>query len=333
MQSDLKQKLDRLEKRQNSVSLQSTLPAPLPEVISSKVSRQVNYSKTKKGLRKWTPFIREMKDQDSVQFPLVAPKTNLTTESLITKFTPENEMELEIKAILESSGLPADAQREQTDSLPETTTTEKDILQRRGELIKMKNLLFYQDLRAKRQGKIKSKSYRRLLRKQKEKSELNLEELQTLDPELAKMREEELEVARIEERMKLRHTKGVSKFSRGSNMQSLGVRGAIEEQLQLKDKLRKKIKSMDDNESEDEQNEESEQKTPEDSLTEPKNNEPALPTKGLLAMKFMQRGVLQKRSDDFDEQEKLDKAENDPEFMTHAHMLKQGKKYVVNGVG
>ena len=44
----------------------------------------------------------------------------------------------------------------------------EEVAQRRAELIRMKNLLFYREMKARRQNKINSKTYRRILKKQKE---------------------------------------------------------------------------------------------------------------------------------------------------------------------
>jgi U3 small nucleolar RNA-associated protein 14 len=51
--------------------------------------------------------------------------------------------------------------------LPTAKLSLADIEQRQQEMAKMKQLLFYQELKKRRQNKIKSKSYRRMLRKGK----------------------------------------------------------------------------------------------------------------------------------------------------------------------
>lgn len=59
------------------------------------------------------------------------------------------------------------------------------MLKRQAELAKLRAVLFYRELKAKRQKKIKSKAYRKHLKRQRAKNQLSLEELAELDPELA----------------------------------------------------------------------------------------------------------------------------------------------------
>ncbi len=103
---------------------------------------------------------------------------------------------------------------------------------RREELIKLKNLLFYRELKARQQGKIKSKTYRKILKKKREKQDesLNAQELSELDPEQAAQLLEKEELKRLEERMTQRHKKTNSKYSRNANMRDKSTRASIEEQ-------------------------------------------------------------------------------------------------------
>lgn len=64
--------------------------------------------------------------------------------------------------------------------------TEQEVQKRAAELAKLRSILFYQQQKAKRQKKIKSKSYHRMLKKQKERNKLPIEELMNLDPEAAR---------------------------------------------------------------------------------------------------------------------------------------------------
>lgn len=79
----------------------------------------------------------------------------------------------------------------------------------------MRALLFYAEQKEKRASKIKSKKYRKIRKKEKERhqEQLSLEQMDEADPEAADEERMKLERARAEERMSLRHKKG-SKWAR-----------------------------------------------------------------------------------------------------------------------
>ena len=84
--------------------------------------------------------------------------------------------------------------------LPELPLDPREIEKRKQELIKMKNLLFYQEQKRMRQNKIKSKKYRKILKKSRENEKLSIEELREINPELAAKEEEKAELKRIKVR-------------------------------------------------------------------------------------------------------------------------------------
>ena len=66
--------------------------------------------------------------------------------------------------------------------------------ERKAELAKIRALQSYQEAKYRRQGKIKSKKFRKIARKEKEKEKVQeLERLQATDPEAAKEKLEEME--------------------------------------------------------------------------------------------------------------------------------------------
>ena len=76
--------------------------------------------------------------------------------------------------------------------------TAKEAEERKAELAKIRALQSYQEAKYRRQGKIKSKKFRKIARKEKEKEKVQeLERLQAADPEAAKEKLEEMEKVRI----------------------------------------------------------------------------------------------------------------------------------------
>jgi len=120
----------------------------------------------------------------------------------------------------------------------------EEALANHSEMSRLRALQSYQMAKAKRQNKIKSKKYHRLLRKEKIKKQLKeFENLQTTDPEAALLKLEELEKSRIQERMSLKH-RNTSKWAK---MQSARAkynkesRAALSEQLKISYQLTQKI--------------------------------------------------------------------------------------------
>merc|ERR1711915_442340 len=90
--------------------------------------------------------------------------------------------------------------------------TAREAMERKAELAKVRALQSYQEAKYRRQGKIKSKKYRKIERKMKKKEQLvELEELTKTDPEAAAQKLADLEKVRIEERASLKH-RNASKF-------------------------------------------------------------------------------------------------------------------------
>jgi len=111
----------------------------------------------------------------------------------------------------------------------------------------------YEQIKAKRQSKIKSKKYHRLLRRQKIRKQLKeFEQLQKTDPEAALVKLEELDKSRIQERMSLKH-RNTSKWAK---MQSARAkydresRSALSDQLKISRELTKKV-GMESSEDDD----------------------------------------------------------------------------------
>ena len=174
------------------------------------MTRQEAYKQSKEEVARWGPIINRNRDAPSLSFPLNAPgRQNVSTSELQTKFTPsaDSSLEKDLSSLLKTYGLQEDQLKtSETNELEKRQWTEEEITKREEQLAKMKSLLFYQELKQKRISKIKSKSYRKLQKKLKEKSKLSLEEMKELDPEAYEAEQRKMEQKRIEERMNLSHS-------------------------------------------------------------------------------------------------------------------------------
>jgi len=122
---------------------------------------------------------------------------------------------------------------------------------RHKELQRMRALLSYQEVKLKRQGKIKSKRYHRILKKEKLKKGLEqFEKDKKDDPEVAIEKLNELEKLRALERASLKH-KNTGKWAKHIKLRSKydeSARIALTDQLQLSNKLTRKRVTFDSDE-------------------------------------------------------------------------------------
>ncbi|KAI1278812.1 U3 small nucleolar RNA-associated protein 14 -like protein A [Halotydeus destructor] len=147
------------------------LEAPLNKPERELVQRRAFYQDVSKEVSKWDSVVDAHRNANQVQFPLDETVIQLesTQEVVKTRFAKNNEFEQEIDNLLKSS------QNHLTDDKPLTEAEEKflksvsleEAKERHRELQRMRALLSYQETKMKRQKKIKSKRYRKILRKEK----------------------------------------------------------------------------------------------------------------------------------------------------------------------
>ncbi|RKO89789.1 Utp14 protein-domain-containing protein [Blyttiomyces helicus] len=262
----LKKQLQTLDKGITRGKKAGPLDAPLPKRIQDKFGRDAAYTEAKKEVSKWTGIVKKNREADHLSFPMnLAPAQNATNASLVEKF---------------------------------------ELLERRAELAKMRSLLFYKEQKQKKIAKIKSKTYRKVHKKDKQ--DLSLEELKRLDPELAKQEMEKLAAERAQERMTLKH-KNTGKWAKqmlGRHDADPETRKALMSQLDKHEALKRQIKGLDSDESDGDDGASIDGDGREEAIAaleklerEMDDPEDAGATKGVFAMKFMQRGLDRQRAE------------------------------------
>ncbi|KAG0414482.1 hypothetical protein HPB47_008357 [Ixodes persulcatus] len=177
------------------------LPTPLPKPQQQRVERQVAYDKVEGEVSRWDPVVKKNRLAEQICFPLQQPDMRMVpAEQFVKKFQPKTSLEAEINKLLASSEnvlhddkelTPAEEKALQAMSLDEAR-------ERRQELMKMRALLSYQEMKARRQNKIKSKKYHRIMKKERLKKQMKeFEELKESNPELAIEKLRELEKQRV----------------------------------------------------------------------------------------------------------------------------------------
>lgn len=232
--------LEKLEKKD------SPLSAPLPGPIRDRQQRKAGYESAKAEAAKWVPIVKAQREAPTVHFTAdksAVAKIASSTAALVAQHTPQTAMEAEVAALLEAAGAgTAAAVAEAEDALAGRSLSIEEAKERRNRLAKMRALLFYHELKSKRMKKIKSKEYRRKLKKAEKRKALMGEDG---DKEALHAELEDAEFQRARERLTLKH-RNTSRWARralkrGAEALDEDTREAVAEQLRLGKELRSRV--------------------------------------------------------------------------------------------
>lgn len=200
------------------------LEVPLPKRQQDRLDREAAYTKSKDVLNRWIDTVKYNRRAEHLSFPLQDP--NAIAAQGRQRFLPRVQSQLAtglesvIQSILQDSGLAStkpnseDDQAQAFGELPGNELSLKGVQARRAELRRARELLFREESRAKRIKKIKSKSYRRVHRKERERNTLQEKDaLLAAGVDDSESEQERNDRRRAEERMGARHRE--SKWGRG----------------------------------------------------------------------------------------------------------------------
>jgi U3 small nucleolar RNA-associated protein 14 len=220
-----------------------------------------------------------------------------TSASLAGTFEPSTSLEKTIDSLLRESGLRSEKEIASFEDLALKKVSIDEVRHRRAQLRAMRELMFRQDLKAKRIAKIKSKTYRRIHKKEREREMARQAAEEDSDGEEAMERKMKVETARAKERMTLRHKNtrdwATKMLNRGQH--DLETRRAISEQIRRGDELRRKVLGNDEDDEDDEESDSEEDLEELKSIKDPSKwgenpftmGQEEL-RKGVMGMKFMQ---------------------------------------------
>ncbi|XP_005310968.2 U3 small nucleolar RNA-associated protein 14 homolog A isoform X1 [Chrysemys picta bellii] len=235
-----------VKKQLNRVKQKKSVELPLSKEESERVVREAAYNKTSKAVAKWEQVVLQNRRAEQLVFPLKQEQMRVAPiEEVLTSWKTRTPLEQEIFSLLHKTQQPV------TDPL--LTPLEEASLRamsleeaqlRRAELQKARALQSYYEAKARREKKIKSKKYHRVLQKGMSRKALKeFEVLRKLDPEAALTKLEEMERSRIEERMSLKH-QNKGKWARSRAIMAkynLEARKAMQEQLARNKELTQKV--------------------------------------------------------------------------------------------
>ena len=200
------------------------LDVPLAERQQDRLDRAAAYEKSKETLNRWIDTVKHNRRAEHLSFPLQDPEAVAAqgTQRLLptSHSQPITDLENTIQSILHESGLTLSHNKSEEDQLQafEELETRKmpieEVQARRAELRQARELLFREEIRAKRIKKIKSKSYRRVHRKERERMvQQEKDALAAAGVDNSESEQERQDRRRAEERMGARHRE--SKWARG----------------------------------------------------------------------------------------------------------------------
>ncbi len=192
------------------------LDVPLPKRQQDRLDRAAAYEQSKETLSRWIDTVKHNRRAEHLSFPLKDPKATAAPGSQrllpYTHSLPLTDLESTIQSILKDSGLVgpnAKSEEEQLEAFEELKTNKmplEEVKARRAELRRARELIFREETRARRIKKIKSKSYRKVHRKERERNMQREKDALTAagvdDSESEKERQDR---RRAEERMGARH--------------------------------------------------------------------------------------------------------------------------------
>jgi U3 small nucleolar RNA-associated protein 14 len=220
--------------------------APLMSHEQAKLERRAAYDLSAKEVNKWVPVIRANRNAKTLSFPVREPRSIPTaSESLVADFQPKTNLENHISELLKKGGMEGEEGIIKAEQMEMSKLTPEEVEKRYQELSKRRALLFFTERKNKRQAKIKSKTFRKIVKKEKERRIVREADASGAQLTEEEIREERMkaELDRIRERMTLK-TRKVSKWAHEllqKRKVEAGSREEIMQQVRDKDRLRQEI--------------------------------------------------------------------------------------------
>lgn len=231
------------------------LDVPLPKRQQDRLDRVAAYKQSRETLNRWIDTVKHNRRAEHLSFPLKDPNATAAPGSqrlLPTSHSlPLTDLESTIQNILKDSGLAlpnGKSEEEHLQALEELQTNKmplEEVQARRAELRRARELLFREEIRSKRIKKIKSKSYRKVHRKERERNlQREKDALTAAGVDDSESEKERQDRRRAEERMGARHresrwAKGVKDSGRAKWDED--ARGGVAEMARRGEDLRRRI--------------------------------------------------------------------------------------------
>lgn len=198
----------------------SSAPKYVEKVHAARIEREETYAATKEDISKWQETVIANRSVGTLDLAQDKRRPH-KAKTLVNSFVPTTDFEKEIQMVMLQHGASdAATEKKERELLEASNFTPEEIAARHAELAKVRALLFYEQMKRHRMNKIKSKAYRAIKRKQRQKLELEAEQmaaevgdLNSDDDDGNGNAADKAALKRIRERMNLKH-KNTSKWAR-----------------------------------------------------------------------------------------------------------------------
>lgn len=257
------------------------LATPLPKRIQDRHDRGVAYEITKEEVNKWKDTVRQNRDAEVLKFPM-----NPTTDDSAPNHTfqadeKSNELESRINDLLKQSALVDESKEATFEEIAMAKMSPAELKKRTNELRQMRELMFRDEMRAKRIKKIKSKQYHKIQKRERLRNEELVEGSESED--------EDHDKKRAQERMTLKHktqSQWAKSMIKSGMSKDASSRSELEEMLRQGERLRAKQVGHEEGEQSDDQLSDLEREYANDDVERDEKSRSSL-GKGVLAMDFM----------------------------------------------
>ncbi|KAK9538169.1 hypothetical protein VZT92_005721 [Zoarces viviparus] len=247
-----RKQLKNLQRRNN------TIECPLTKQQSERIQRDVAFQKAATQVTRWKSIIKQNQRAEQLVFPLnQEPPGPKPMERVVSGWKAQTPLEQEIFAVLSANKQPINdpiLTPAEEASMRAMSLEEAKI--RRAELQKARALQSYYEAKARRERKIKSKKYHKVQNKAKRKDLLKqFDEMVQTDPAAALEELNKIELARMQERMSLKHQNS-GKWAKSKAIMAKyddGARKAMQQQLEVNKELTQKLVTSLNNEEEEEE--------------------------------------------------------------------------------
>ncbi|XP_019119616.2 U3 small nucleolar RNA-associated protein 14 homolog A isoform X2 [Larimichthys crocea] len=240
-----------------------TVESPLSRQESERIQRDVSFQKAAAEVSRWTAVIKQNQRAEQLVFPLnQEPSGPRPVDRVASGWTARTPLEEEIFSLLSANKQPIhDPVLTPVEEASLRAMSLEEAKQRRAELQKARALQSYYEARARRERKIKSKKYHKVHNKAKRKELLKqFDDMVKEDPASALQELHRMELARMQERMSLKHQNS-GKWAKAKAVMAkydLGARKAMMQQLEVNKELTEKVVTALNNDEEEEEQQQEE---------------------------------------------------------------------------
>ncbi|XP_061650627.1 U3 small nucleolar RNA-associated protein 14 homolog A [Phyllopteryx taeniolatus] len=223
-----------------------TVECPITTQERERIQRDVAFQKVAQEVTQWQSVIQDNQRAEQLVFPLnQEPSGPKPLERVVTCWKAQTPLEQEIFSLLSANNQPTtDPILTPAEEASMRAMSLSEVKIRRAELQKARALQSYYEAKARRERKIKSKKYHKVLNKAKRKDFLKqFDEMVKKDPAAALEEMNKMEVARMQERMSLKHQNS-GKWAKSKAIMAKydeGARKAMQQQLEVNKDLTQKL--------------------------------------------------------------------------------------------